>query len=57
MVGTGDTDMALTLMEGKSSHQETHESKSVKLGGTEDTVVVVVVWLLSCVQLLRPNEL
>ena len=33
MVGTGDTDMALTLMEGKSSHQETHESKSVKLGG------------------------
>ena len=56
MVGTGDTDMALTLMEGKSSHQETHESKSVKLGRTED-VVVVVVWLLSCVQLLRPNEL
>ena len=44
MVGTGDTDMAPTLMEGKSSHKQTHERKrSVKLGSTEDTVVVVAV--------------
>ena len=44
MVGPGDTDMTPTLMEGKSSHKQTHESKrSVKLGSTEDTVVMVVV--------------